>query len=142
MAHDEGRQTGLHERMRDVLAIPLHRFLGLRPVDPNDPAAGVLLETTPASLNQVNLLHGGVAIALLDVACYLALAPSLGPGEHAVTHDLSVQLLRPVPSGMLVHFRGKVLRAGKQVVFLRGEAVADGRLVASAQVTKSRVSAG
>src|SRR4051794_21603650 len=102
--------------------IPLHRFLGMRLADESDPSAGVVLDVTGPSLNQADLLHGGVVTALLDVAAYLALAPSLGPGEHAVTHDMSVQLLRPVPAGAQVVLRGQVLRLGRQVVFLRAEA--------------------
>ncbi len=99
----------------------------------------MLLEVTAPSLNQAGLLHGGIVTALLDVASYLALAPFLGPGEHAVTHDLSVQLLRPVPAGASVHLRGEVLRRGRHVAFLRADAwIADVR-VAAAQVTKTVV---
>lgn len=58
VAADDEQRSGLEERMRDVLDIPLHRFLGLRLAVP---AAGVLLEATSPSLNQADLLHGGIA---------------------------------------------------------------------------------
>ena len=129
-------------RVAGVLAIPLHRFLGVELLDVGDPAAGIAFPVEQAAQNQVGVLHGGVVTALLDVASYLALSPYLGPDEHAVTHDLAVQLLRPVPGGKRVEVRGSVLRRGRAVAFLRADAMVDGRLVAAAQVTKTLVTAG
>ena len=126
-------------RVQGVLDIPLHRFLSVTLLDPQDPAAGIVFPVDEAAQNQVGVLHGGVVTTLLDVASYLALLPDLGEGEHAVTHDLSAQLLRPVRAGSRVEVRGTVLRRGRAVAFLRAEAVADGRIVAAAQVTKTLV---
>ena len=127
-------------RVQGVLDIPLHRFLSVSLLDEDDPSAGIAFPVDTAAQNQVGLLHGGVVTTLLDVASYLALLPDLGDGEHAVTHDMSVQLLRPVPGGSRVEVRGTVLRRGRAVAFLRAEAVADGQVVAAAQVTKTLVS--
>lgn len=132
----------LRERLRELFDIPLHRFLGVRLTDPDDPAAGVTLVVEGPALNHVDRLHGGVVTALLDVACYLALLPGLGPDEHAVTHDLTVSLLRGVPAGATLRLRGHVLRRGRAVVFLRAEATVEGEVVAAAQVTKTMVRAG
>lgn len=126
-------------RVQDVLDIPLHRFLSVRLLDPQDPAAGIAFPVDVAAQNSAGVLHGGVVTALLDVASYLALLPELAEGEHAVTHDLSVQLLRPVRGGSRVEVRGTVLRRGRAVAFLRAEAVTDDRIVAAAQVTKTLV---
>ncbi len=126
-------------RVQDVLDIPLHRFLSVSLLDPQDASAGIAFPVDAAAQNQVGVLHGGVVTTLLDVASYLALLPELGDGEHAVTHDLSAQLLRPVPGGSRVEVRGTVLRRGRAVAFLRADAVVDGRVVAAAQVTKTVV---
>jgi uncharacterized protein (TIGR00369 family) len=126
-------------RVRAVLDIPLHRFLGVRLLDPGNPAAGISFPVGEAAQNQAAVLHGGVVTALLDVASYLALLPHLDDGEHAVTHDLSVSLLRPVSADEQVAVVGSVLRRGRAVAFLRAEASVDGRPVAAAQVTKSIV---
>ncbi len=138
---DPAVSPDLASRVQAVLAIPLHRFVGLQLADVDDPAAGVVLEVTGQSLNQADLLHGGIVTALLDVASYLALAPLLEPGEHAVTHDLSVQLLRPVEAGARLHLRGEVLRRGRKVAFLRADAWNADVRVAAAQVTKTVVPA-
>ncbi len=126
-------------RVQGVLDIPLNRFLGMQLRDPADPAAGVWLTVGPAAQNQAGVLHGGVVTTLLDTAAYLGLLPSLSDDEHAVTHDLTVSLLRPVAADRRVDLTGTVLRRGRAVAFLRAEATVDGQLVAAAQVTKSVV---
>lgn len=126
-------------RVRAILDIPLHRFLGVRLLDPGNPSAGISFPVGEAAQNQAALLHGGVVTALLDVASYLALLPHLDDAEHAVTHDMSVSLLRPVGPDENVAVVGDVLRRGRAVAFLRAEATVDGRTVAAAQVTKSIV---
>ncbi len=126
-------------RVRGVLAIPLHRFLRIALLAPGNPSAGIWFPVGDAAQNQAGLLHGGVVTALLDVASYLALLPQLSADEHAVTHDLSVSLLRPVRAESRVEVTGTVLRRGRAVAFLRAEATVDGVLVAAAQVTKTLV---
>ncbi len=125
--------------MAQVLAIPLHRFLGIQLVHPDDPAKGLRLHVGGEAVNNADVLHGGVLTALLDVACYLAVLPHLGAGENAVTHDVSASILRPVPGGSDVLVTGEVVRIGRTLVFARSEATAAGRPVAFATVTKSRV---
>lgn len=129
-------------RVQAVLDIPLHRFVGMELLDPADPPAGIWFPVGPAAQNQVGLLHGGVVTALLDVAGYLALMRHLTDDEHAVTHDQSVSLLRPVPADRRVELRGTVLRRGRAVAFLRADATVEGTLVATAQLTKTVVPAG
>ena len=129
----------LADRVAAVLAIPLHRFLGIALLDPQRPAAGLVLDAGEPVLNNAGMLHGGIVTALLDVACYLALLEHLGPGENAVTHDLSVSLIRPVSRDRQVHVAGSVVRRGRSIAFLRSAATVDGVVVATAQVTKTLV---
>ena len=136
---DSARSADPDRWVADVLDIALHRFLGVHLLDPRDPARGLLLPVAAPSLNQAGLLHGGIVSALLDVAAFVALRPTLSDGQHAVTHAISVQLLRPVGPGAEVHFEGEVLQLGRQVAFLRAEARVEGAVVAVAQITKSRV---
>ncbi|SNR68330.1 PaaI family thioesterase [Blastococcus mobilis] len=128
-------------RVQAVLDIPLHRFLGMCLRDAADPSAGVWFPVDAPAQNQAQVLHGGVVYTLLDVASFLALLPHLGDDEHAVTHDLTVSLLRPVAADKRVDITGTVLRRGRAVAFMRAEATMDGEVVAAAQVTKSVVRA-
>ena len=132
----------LAARVQAVLDIPLHRFLGMELRDPAEPSAGIWFPVAPPAQNQAAVLHGGVVYTLMDVACFLALIAHLGDEEHAVTHDLTVSLLRPVSPEKRVDLTGTVLRRGRAVAFMRAEAVVDGDLVATAQVTKSVVRLG
>ena len=129
-------------RVPAILGIPFHEFLGMELRDSDDPAAGIWFPVGPPTLNPVGLLHAGVIYSLMDVACFLALIQHLGDDEHAVTHDLTVSLLRPVSPGKRVDITGTVLRRGRQVAFMRADATVDGQVVAAAQVTKSVVRAG
>jgi acyl-coenzyme A thioesterase PaaI-like protein len=51
-----------------VLEVPLIAFLGPKPVDPKNPAAGVSLLVTEQALNAAGVLHGGVIATVLDLA--------------------------------------------------------------------------
>ncbi len=132
-------ETETAARVQGVLDIPLNRFLGMELRDPADPSAGVWFPVGPSAQNQAAVLHGGVVTTLLDTASYLALLPQLSDAEHAVTHDLTVSLIRPVAAEERVDVTASVLRRGRAVAFLRAEATVDGAVVAAAQVTKSVV---
>lgn len=136
---DAGPVTAAPALVQTVLDIPLHRFLGVGLRDEADPAAGIRFPVGPAAQNPAGMLHGGVVYALLDVASFLALLPHLGEGEHAVTHDVSASLLRPVGAGAEVEVTATVLRRGRAVAFMRAEATVEGVLVATGQVTKTVV---
>lgn len=120
----------------EVLAIPLHRFLGLSPIDPGDPSQGVAFTVAEASAAPGGYLHGGAVSSVLDVACFFALIPTLGDGEMAATVDSSVQLIRSVPLGARVELRGELIRRGRTMAFLRSAATVDGSTVATGQFTK------
>ncbi len=132
-------ETETAARVQGVLDIPLNRFLGMQLRDPADPSAGVWFPVGPSAQNQAAVLHGGVVTTLLDTASYLALLPQLSDAEHAVTHDLTVSLIRPVAAEERVDVTATVLRRGRAVAFMRAEATVGGELVATAQVTKSVV---
>lgn len=129
----------LATRVQGVLDVPLHRALGLRLLDDADPPVGLAIAVEGLAVNNVGVLHGGVLTALLDVASYLAVLPTLAPEENAVTHDVTASVMRPVAEGEELRVAGTVVRRGRSIAFLRAEAHAGGRIVAAAQVTKSIV---
>jgi uncharacterized protein (TIGR00369 family) len=130
----------LAERVHGVLEVALHRFLGVQLLDPAHPANGIWFEVGDAAVNNVELLHGGIVTALLDVASYLALLPLLGRDEGAVTHDSSASLMKAVHRGARVEVTGRVVRRGRSLAFVHAEATVDGTVVATGQVTKSVLS--
>lgn len=120
-----------------ILAAPLHRLLGLRLVDEQDPAAGVEIDVGEAALNPSGVLHGTVAPLLIDVACFLAVRPQLPPGGHAVTATTATSLLAAVPPGRTVRARGVVDRCGRRLAYLSATVHDGDRLVATGQIVKA-----
>ena len=73
----------------------------------------------------------------LPAVAYLALEPSLAENEDAVSHDLHISMLKGVMSGQTVYLKGDLVQRGRRVAFVNAEARADGRLVATARITKT-----
>jgi uncharacterized protein (TIGR00369 family) len=71
-----------------------------------DPAAG--------------LVHGGVLSTLLDATCGIAAFLALRSPSPVATLDLRVDHLRPAEPGRRLVATGEVVRATRQVLFVRG----------------------
>lgn len=124
-------------RQRAVLDIPLNRHLG---IVFDGCVAGVAkshFQSTPELATFDGQLHGGALSVLFEVAAFLALAPLLEDSQHAVTHDLHVSLMRPVPTGARCDLSAYVVRSGRTLAFIEVSAHVDGKQVASARITKS-----
>lgn len=117
--------------------VPLHRFLGVRLIDPSDPTAGTTFDVAEPTQGPGGWLHGGVVYALLDMTCYVTLLPQLPQDKIAVSNAVNISLMKGVPGGSTITLTAEVLRLGRTLAFLRAEAHSDGHLVAAATVTKS-----
>jgi uncharacterized protein (TIGR00369 family) len=129
-----------HPQLALVRELPLHKHLGVRVLDSSDGQSLVELPVSAVSANPSNVLHGGIIYTVCDIAAYVALLTMLAPAESAVTHDLHVSCLRPAPIGTLVRFEGKVVQRGKRLAFVDVTATLEGKVIATARVTKSIVS--
>jgi len=89
---------------------------------------------TPALLNPVGDVQGGMLSAMLDDTVGPALAATLGEGEWAPTTDLHVQFLGPAVAGQLIG-RGRVVRRGRNIAFLAGDLSQGDKGVATAVAT-------
>lgn len=120
-------------------ALPLHRFLGLciDALEPGRARAHAMIHDDLA--NVAGVLHGGAIYALLDNVAYLSVVPLLADGQNATTHDLHVSVMRPTRVGETLRLEGRVRRFGRTLVFCEAEAHVDGKLTATARVTKSLV---
>lgn len=130
-------------RVREELSeVPLHRFYGLEVLEMAPGRGRAAMTVSDDTSNVHGWLHGGVYYAVLDVAAYLGVVPLLEVGENAVTHDIHVSVLRPGRRGQTLTLSGRVRRRGRSLVFCEAEAWIDGKLAASARVTKSIVRDG
>jgi len=132
------RQTDI---VRTVLALPLHRSLGLRLAVTGDPTAGVELPVTEATRNPSAVLHGGLVPLLLDVTCFLRLVESLPDESHAVTVSSTASIIAAAREGDVVRCTAQVDRLGRTHAFLSGQVRVGDKVVATGQVVKAIVAA-
>lgn len=104
-----------------------------------DEAAGTL-ETTwvPSEVYQgyEGVLHGGVLSTLLDETVGKL---SVLLGKPAVTAEMTVRFVKPVPTGSSLTVRGRMTGESRRVLHGVAEALlADGALAATARVTLMR----
>jgi uncharacterized protein (TIGR00369 family) len=100
---------------------PLHRLLGIRMVQTDEPGKVVVeMPVAPEAFNGSGNLHGGAIATLVDVAAgsCAARASNFEPGENTlVTADLHVRYLGR-PKGDVVRAEAKVMRAGRQLTVI------------------------
>ena len=120
-----------------VFDVPLITLIGAIPVDKQDPRAGLAFEVTEQTLNAGGALHGGVLGAVLDLAAYLSVIPTMGRGQQAVTHGISASYLAGTELGETILVKGKLLERTRRLAFASSEATVGDRLIATASVTKS-----
>ena len=125
------------ERQRAVLDLPLNRHLGIVFDGMVGDSATAHFYGTPALATFGDQVHGGALTSLCEVIGFLALAPQLTDDQHAVTHDLHMSFMRAVPVGVRCDLSARVVRSGRTLAFIDVHAQAEGKVVASARITKS-----
>jgi uncharacterized protein (TIGR00369 family) len=125
------------QRAANALSVPLLRFLDASAVDPQDPRAGVSMLPVANVMNAVNVPHAGAVSTILEIAAYLALLPDLSAEEEAVSHALFVSYISRAEGAMPLIASGRVERRTRRLAFVTAELRQEGRLLATAHVTKS-----
>ena len=123
--------------IRATYGSPFWEHTGIEPIRVNAGEGDVRLTIEPHLENFAGNAHGGVIATMIDAACGLA-ARSIRTTEDVrarphVTTDLHVQYLAP-GGGELVG-RGKVLQAGRSVIFCTAEVYDGDRMVAKGSAT-------
>ena len=130
---------GQRERIGQALTVPLTSALGCFLLDPDDPAAGVAFVPGELADSGNGGVHATALAAVLEVAGYFVVLPTLGEDEHAVTHASALQVLGGASRGYRVEARAQLDRRTKRLAFVSAAATVDGTVVATAQLTKSVV---
>ncbi|MDD7941778.1 hotdog domain-containing protein [Actinomycetospora lutea] len=131
-------------RAEAALAVALPDALGVEFVDPHAPLDGVVLPVAGLAVTPAATAHAAALGAAIELAGYLAVLPTLTSAQHAVTHQISTQYLRPAPAGRRVRVVGKLSRRARELAFVAVTASleeAPDRPVALSQLTKSIVGA-
>lgn len=129
----------LSSRVEQALTVALQYALGAELVDGADPVAGLRFPVTGLSLTPAGTLHAAALAAIIETAGYLAVLPTLGDDEHAVTNSISTQYLRAAPADSWVRVSGALSRRARTLAFVSVSATLEngGALVAQSQITKS-----
>lgn len=125
--------------LRAMQQFPLHRQFGFTITDHGEGTCEAAVTIGTAHLNYGGVVHGGVMYLLLDVTAFCAAVTVMPEGYNATTHDIHISMMRPTPDGARLTLRAEVRKRGRSLYFIDCEASADGKLVASARVTKSLV---
>ncbi len=78
-------------------------------------------------LNRGSILHGGMALTLLDTAMTHACVRIRQDDSYAVTTTISCELFAPARPGDWIEAEVEINRAGGRVIFLSGVVRRDGR---------------
>jgi fumarylpyruvate hydrolase len=114
---------------------PFNQYLGIDVTRMASGEAEAVVDLKPHHTNNRGVAHGGVVLSLLDSAMGAAVISAIPAEWWCATTGLSVQFVAGPREGKVVGV-GRVLKRGKSVAFVHGEAHdASGRLVATAQGT-------
>jgi len=95
-------------------------------------------DARPSSKLEVHAVLGA-AYFLIDITSYAALLSQMHEGESAITQDIHVTVLTPIPHGSEVTVKARVVKTKQRagLAFLDGEVWHNNKLMATAKVTKS-----
>ncbi len=117
---------------------PIAALMGMRPVEVTE--GRVVFESEPGEqhYNPIGVVHGGLALTLLDSAMGCAVHTTLPAGAGYTTLEVKVNFVRPVHAGAgRVIAEGTVVHRGGRVATAEGRIrrEADGKLVAHGTTT-------
>ena len=122
-----------------AFTVPANDRLGFEIAPTDDPKKEITLSWTvpPELCNSAGTVQGGVMAAFADALLGGAAAAHLPEDRYPALADMNISLLRPAPAGMSLTGRGRVLKAGRRVLFAEAEICDDqGRLIAKATGTE------
>lgn len=111
---------------------PIAQTLGFGAIEVEEGRVTFTIEPAVFHYNPIGVVHGGLALALLDSAMGCAVHSTLPPGLGYTTLEVKANFVRPLTaSTALVRCTGTVVHAGRTVATAEGRVVdADGKLYA------------
>lgn len=120
-------------------SLPFAKLIGMRLIALRPDEAVISIEMRDDLRQPSGILHGGVTGTLIDTAMAFAVRTRLPVEVATATIDLTVHYLRPHVTGTLT-CTAKVVRAGKRIFTVSADVVgAEGKLIATAISTYTRV---
>lgn len=118
-------------------AYGLNSLLGLQLCGMEDNAFVVAVDIDDRHRNDLGNVHGGVFLTLADAAM-VRVAIHHNLGTPVQTAELKASFHRPFASGRIIA-RGKIVSAGRRLIFAEAQLEGGGRLLATATATLVKV---
>ncbi|WP_144394226.1 PaaI family thioesterase [Pleionea sediminis] len=129
----------MNAKLEQLKYHPYHQYLGVVDIVNENNSVELHANVSENTINFSGVYHGGAIYSLCDVCAYASLVSSLENNQEAVTHDIHVSLLRPVVENERVIYKSTIRKLGRSLCFIDVEVTANGKLIATARVTKSIV---
>jgi uncharacterized protein (TIGR00369 family) len=97
--------------------IPFADHCGIEAVDTGDARTVLRLALRPEHDNNIGMAHGGVTCTMLDIA--MGTAARRVTGVPSMTIDMQMSFIAPGRGALTAE--GRVIRAGRSIVFCEGE---------------------
>jgi len=127
--------------VRAVLDQPPFRLIGLQQRSRGAGEAVCAMVTSIETHNPFGGVNNGIINGAVEAPALAALLPLLRRDEHAVTVDLSLSNMRPIPRDTEIELRSRVLHRGKRLAFVQTDVFAGDELCVTARITKAVVPA-
>ena len=116
----------------DLPPPPIAKTLGFGPIEVEKGRVTFTVEPAEFHYNPIGVVHGGLALALLDSALGCAVPTTLAAGDRYTTLETKVNMTRALTDGVgVVRCEGNVVHVGGRTATAEGRVVdADGRLYA------------
>jgi uncharacterized protein (TIGR00369 family) len=82
-------------------------------------------------------LNGGILNSLVELPSFVALLTSLEEHEYAVTNDIFLQHVRPLPGDAEYVLEGRLLRRGRSMAWTEASVSVHGKPTTFARITKT-----
>lgn len=111
---------------------PFYKLLGIDIKELGPGFTELILEPSKEHTNPLGAIHGGLIMTIADAAMGNAVRTLK---INAVTVDCSVSLISAAPFDQTIRARGKVLKAGKNLIFAKSSVYSGEKLIADSKAT-------
>lgn len=120
-----------HGQERRLVEIPFMKHCGIQRAEAPEGMVRFSVDAAPPLTNTRGYAHGGVMMTMLDLALGHAAQNAVAGAASFATIEMQTAFLQP--GGGRITAEGRVLRAGRSIVFCEGDVRdAEGRMLARA----------
>ena len=140
MSQREKRARTRWDALADGSApFPVNETLGFELEPTDDPKSSVAFTWTVTEeyCNSAGNLQGGIMAAFADAVLGACTTPYFAEDHYPALAEMKISFLRPAPAGTKLRAEGRVLKAGRRIMFAEVEVTDhEGRLVAKVSGTE------